>query len=195
MQRKDQTAESLKYKLFFDSSTEGILIHKPGGQIYDLNPAIETMFGYSKEELQHMTIWDLHPPETVNSGETARDEFLEGKQVEFELLMQKKNKERFYVNILANQIELNGQMYILALVRDITERKLAQKTISELEDLLPICAKCKKIRDDQGYWDTVEMYMQAHSNLKFTHSLCPECISTLFPGYKNEETTTKKQET
>jgi hypothetical protein len=47
--------------------------------------------------------------------------------------------------------------------------------------LLPICAKCKKIRDDQGYWHRLEGYIQEHSDAEFTHGICPECIKKLYP--------------
>ena len=50
-----------------------------------------------------------------------------------------------------------------------------------LSGLLPICAGCKKIRDDQGYWEQVEAYIQSHSEATFTHGLCPDCIRKLYP--------------
>ena len=50
-----------------------------------------------------------------------------------------------------------------------------------LRGLLPICASCKQIRDDQGYWDSVESYIQTHSEATFTHSICPNCIRKLYP--------------
>jgi hypothetical protein len=53
--------------------------------------------------------------------------------------------------------------------------------ITQLEGLLPICASCKKIRDVQGYWSQLEEYFLEHSEIKFTHSLCDDCISKLYP--------------
>ena len=50
-----------------------------------------------------------------------------------------------------------------------------------LRGLLPICASCKKIRDDNGYWTQVEAYVRAHSEAEFTHSLCPDCTDQLYP--------------
>jgi PAS domain S-box-containing protein len=81
--------------------------------------------------------------------------------------------------------------------RDITERKRAEKEreklISELKEaladvkllsgLVPICASCKKIRDDQGYWTQIESYIQDRSDAKFSHSICPDCAEKLYPGY------------
>jgi methyl-accepting chemotaxis protein len=52
--------------------------------------------------------------------------------------------------------------------------------IEELSGLLPICAKCKKIRDDNGYWNLLESYIEQHSNALFSHSLCPDCSEELY---------------
>lgn len=59
--------------------------------------------------------------------------------------------------------------------------KEALANVKTLQGLLPICASCKKIRDDKGYWNQIETYFQEHSNLVFSHSVCPECIKRLYP--------------
>jgi len=53
--------------------------------------------------------------------------------------------------------------------------------VKTLSGFLPICASCKKIRDDKGYWNQIEAYLSAHSEVEFSHSLCPECARKLFP--------------
>jgi PAS domain S-box-containing protein len=65
-------------------------------------------------------------------------------------------------------------------------RKAQEDEVKNLKRLLPICAACKKIRDDQGYWDQVEVYLRKHSELAFTHSICPECRTSLYPGLKRK---------
>ena len=71
-----------------------------------------------------------------------------------------------------------------------TKRDLQQKTmdlqdaldlVNLLSGYLPICASCKKIRDDKGYWQAVENYISSHSEAKFSHGICPECIKKLYP--------------
>ena len=57
----------------------------------------------------------------------------------------------------------------------------ALATVKTLTGLLPICSGCKQIRDDQGYWSKVEIYIAKHTNAQFTHSLCPECVRKYFP--------------
>lgn len=58
----------------------------------------------------------------------------------------------------------------------------AFKQIKTLRGLLPICASCKKIRNDQGHWDHVETYILTHSEATLTHGFCPECLNELYPG-------------
>jgi len=52
--------------------------------------------------------------------------------------------------------------------------------IKVLSGLVPICANCKKIRDDKGFWNTLELYISDHSDAKFTHGICPECKEELY---------------
>jgi phosphoserine phosphatase RsbU/P len=68
----------------------------------------------------------------------------------------------------------------------IKELQGALAKVKLLSGLLPICASCKKIRDDKGYWNQLESYLQAHSEAEFSHGLCPECAEKLYPGYQHE---------
>ena len=60
----------------------------------------------------------------------------------------------------------------------------AQKELKILSGLIPICATCKKIRDDKGYWNQLEAYIQKHSEATFTHGLCDECMEKIYKAYK-----------
>jgi K+-sensing histidine kinase KdpD len=65
--------------------------------------------------------------------------------------------------------------------RLIGELRAAIDKVNTLSGLLPICASCKKIRDDQGYWNQLEAYLQEHSGIEFSHGICPECARKLYP--------------
>ena len=58
--------------------------------------------------------------------------------------------------------------------------------IDTLSGLLPICARCKDIRDDAGRWSGIEDYVSERASVEFTHSLCPECKDELYPEYAGE---------
>ena len=74
----------------------------------------------------------------------------------------------------------------------IAELKNALNEVKTLSGLLPICASCKKIRDDSGYWNQIESYIRAHSEAEFSHSICPECAHKLYHPYYR--TNTKKRD-
>jgi hypothetical protein len=70
------------------------------------------------------------------------------------------------------------------LIRELQDSLVKIKT---LRGLLPICASCKKIRDDKGYWNQIEAYIRDHSEAEFSHSICPVCMKKLYPDFSNEE--------
>lgn len=73
----------------------------------------------------------------------------------------------------------------------LAERENALKDVRILRGFLPICASCKKIRDDKGYWTQIEEYIRTHSEADFSHGLCQDCMEKLYPQYvkkKNIET-------
>ncbi len=90
-----------------------------------------------------------------------------------------------------------GQKQVGGLSFDITARKAAEqereRLVSELREalaevktlsgFLPICASCKNIRDDTGYWQQIESYLSEHANVEFTHGICPECVAKLYPEF------------
>ena len=62
------------------------------------------------------------------------------------------------------------------------ELRNALDKIKVLSGIIPICASCKKIRDDKGYWNQIEAYIRDHSEAEFSHGLCPECMKKLYPA-------------
>ncbi|MBI5532946.1 MAG: hypothetical protein HY898_09540 [Deltaproteobacteria bacterium] len=78
----------------------------------------------------------------------------------------------YLVTVTAFAFE-QGEFFLLNL-EDVTE-------IAELRGLIPICASCKKVRNDQEFWEHVDSYLRKHTNLKFSHGLCPGCAERLYP--------------
>lgn len=66
----------------------------------------------------------------------------------------------------------------------VIELRSALDKVQQMRGLLPICAHCKSIRDDEGYWNRVEAYIEAHSKAQLSHGICPECAKKYYPGMK-----------
>ncbi|MBI5557575.1 MAG: hypothetical protein HY885_08050 [Deltaproteobacteria bacterium] len=65
--------------------------------------------------------------------------------------------------------------------RLITDLRNALAEVKTLSGCLPICASCKQIRDDKGYWNQIESYLRSHAEVEFSHSICPDCVKKLYP--------------
>lgn len=78
------------------------------------------------------------------------------------------------------------QRYGMERDKVIVELQDALAQIKTLTGLLPTCASCKKIKDEDGHWVHMESYIQDHSSAKFTHGLCPDCIKKLYPEMYEE---------
>ncbi|MBU0682477.1 MAG: HAMP domain-containing protein [Proteobacteria bacterium] len=96
---------------------------------------------------------------------------------------------------------IDGRIVRLQIATDITNRKKTEEEreqlIAQLEEaagkiktlsgFLPICASCKRIRDDQGYWNQIESYIRDHSEAEFSHSICPGCAKKLYPEFVDDD--------
>ena len=78
---------------------------------------------------------------------------------------------------------------------DVTERREAQEAlkkaqeaeIQKLRELLPICSYCKKIRNDRNYWEQIETYMSHHTNIEFSHGICPDCATRVMAEWESTQ--------
>jgi hypothetical protein len=70
---------------------------------------------------------------------------------------------------------------IVKLLTTVKKLKMALGEVRTLRGILPICSFCKKIRDDKGYWDQVDVYLSQNSDVNFSHGVCPDCMAKFFP--------------
>ena len=73
------------------------------------------------------------------------------------------------------------------LKQEISEHKEALDKVKLLSGFLPICASCKQIRDDRGYWNQIESYIRDNSEVEFSHSICPDCATKLYGDFLKKE--------
>jgi sigma-B regulation protein RsbU (phosphoserine phosphatase) len=72
------------------------------------------------------------------------------------------------------------------LATKVDELRLALEQVRTLRGIVPICSSCKNVRDDQGYWKQVEIYVRDHTEAEFSHGVCPNCMKALYPQFDNE---------
>lgn len=83
-----------------------------------------------------------------------------------------------------SHLDRRAQYALLISEKQLTEElKTASENIKTLSGLLPICASCKNIRDDEGYWHQVEVYLKERTDADFSHGICPGCFQKLYPQY------------
>jgi PAS domain S-box-containing protein len=164
-----------------------------------VNRALCAMMGYSKEEMKAVSFDRFVHAGDLEAHMVAAQEFFENKRSSFKREAQylKKSGEPLWGSLTVERIEdpSTGQMlFVLGMLEDITARRHAveerERIIVELKEalasvktlrgLIPICASCKKIRDDKGYWSQVEVYVRDHSEAEFSHGICPDCMKKLY---------------
>lgn len=183
-----------------ETCDDAIISQTLGGTVLSWNSGAEQMFGYSAREMVGESIETLVPANQHQEISAIRDVIERGHRVErIETVRLRRDGTGIDVAITVSPIKTSdGNIQGASIVaRDITERKRqekerlrlidelkeALKRVKTLNGLLPICASCKKIRNDGGYWEQVETYIRSRSNAEFTHGICPDCVRTLYPEY------------
>ena len=192
-----------KYNQFFKTSRDCIFITSDDGKIVDINDAAVELLGYSsREELLQVNVPDLYARReewTEHTGVIAKYGYGKEYPVDF---LRKDGSIRHTLVTSAARYDAHGNLIgFQGTVRDVTERKRneeeRERLILELQEavsqvktlsgLLPICASCKKIRDDKGYWNQIEEYIRDHSEAKFSHSICPDCVKKMYPEFYEDK--------
>jgi len=128
----------------------------------------------------------------VTTAHNDTDFFLDAIDIGIDLYVLKPvSRERLFAAIRKSQ-EILGLERVIKFKdaeqkRLIKELQQALASIKTLSGLIPICASCKKIRDDQGYWNQLEAYISEHSGAEFSHGICPECAIKIYPNFKKRE--------
>lgn len=183
----DRNAQELEER-FFAISIDLLCFLDFNGYFKRLNPAWERALGFTIEELMSRPFIEfVHPDDrerTLNQNRSVRDG---GQALGFE--NRYLCKDGSYRWLLWNAAPDSDESVIYSVARDITDRKRAEEEreqlvaelqealaeVRSLQEILPICSYCKRIRDDAHYWQHVESYISQHTNTRFSHSICPSC--------------------
>jgi PAS domain S-box-containing protein len=185
----------------FDAVSDLIMVLDRDYTIRQANRAAGDRLGMTREELVGQKCFELvhkrdHPLPVCPLSKMLLDDEAHNAEVTDERLGRVFEE---HVSPLPNPD--GGRPWAVLFARDITERKRAEEErerlllelqqalaeVKKLSGFLPICASCKKIRDDQGYWQQIEAYIRDHSEAQFSHGICPECAEKLYPGFYRKD--------
>jgi PAS domain S-box-containing protein len=211
------TAEKLKmseekFRTIADFNYDWEYWIDPRGNYVYISPSCEKLTGYTPEEFQ--TNPDLmntltHPDDRPLIAEhlTKKEDREHVCHFDFRIIT-RDGLERWIAHSCQPVFDRKGN-YLgrRASNRNVTKRKLAEKEserlivelkaamarVKLLSGFLPICASCKKIRDDQGYWKQIESYIREHSEAEFSHGICPDCAKKLYPEFTLPDLPDKKK--
>lgn len=188
--------ESLSSPVFFlNSSGIIVYINRAASKLLRLSHTPGSFY-YNRDDLRiNLPQWITCYSDTFNNERPN--------ELCFEAIDPDNPDSKSYQGRIASMEDVSGKYSgSVIILSDITDRIEAENKIrsqnNELEHalsdikrlrgILPICAGCKKIRNDEGYWDQVEIYISEHSDAEFSHGLCPDCVQKLYPDLKIEKT-------
>jgi len=188
------------FRALFEQASIGVAeVDTKTGRFIRINQKYCDIAGYALDEMMAMTYLQITHPDDLQADLDYVRKIGEGKIRVYsrEKRYVRKDGAIVWVNLTVSPIwEKEEQSnHQIAVVEDITERKRVEEErnqlilklrqaladVKTLSGLLPICSHCKKIRDDNGYWNQIESYIHKHSGTEFSHSICPECAEKYYP--------------
>jgi PAS domain S-box-containing protein len=188
---------------------EGIYVLDQQGKITFMNPEAERLLGRTREELNEKGAHNLVHYRKVDGtllpleACELHNVVMSGKNyTSVDEVFVRKDGTMLPVAVVTSPIWEEGKVVsAVTAFRDISRQKELEQersqlilayedalnNIKTLKGLVPICASCKKIRDDKGFWNHVEVFIQQRTNAEFSHGICPDCAKKLYPDYVKEE--------
>ncbi len=166
-----------RFRCFSDAGFEGIAFSEDG-VIVEVNNTCCEMFGYHPLEVINKAAIDFISPD---ERENVTLKMSSGFEQPYMTSGLKKNGTTFPIEIQGRMFSYKGREVRVAAIRDLTRQKQAEEEINALRGILPICLFCKKIRDDKGYWEQVDIYIHKYYAADISHGICPECAKTHYP--------------
>lgn len=190
-----------KYRLLVETSQDGIVISQHDQFIF-VNKAFAEMLGYTVEELRDKDYRAIYTERGLAILYERGRRRKRGEQVpsRYETVFKKKDGSELDVEANVTIIDYKGEKATFAIIRDISERKKLLAALMEsaektraLGDLIPICASCKKIRDESKPdkpWVDPEVYITERlKDINFSHGICPTCMKKLYPDFARKHDT------
>lgn len=201
---KEMKIREGRYRVLLDDSSDPIFSFNRNGEYLYVNEAFaDGLDGVFKpDDIIGKTIWDFFSKEGADQRfAVVKMVFETGTPVNIEVMVPKDSDETFYLTTVKPVFGKEGTVdYVICIAKNITERKnyervlesrtkeleLALSQIKQLKGIVPICAYCKKTRNDKGYWDSVESYISTHTGAELSHGICPDCLPRAYEDLGRE---------
>jgi len=197
------TLSDEQMRLLVENSEDILTIREADGRIRYTSPSFYRIMGYKEEEVIGSIGFELLHPEDRPAVEAAFAEFCKTPGARDSIQYRARHANGSWVSLEVIAYNLLDDPAVRGLVingRDISERKNEQagkdQLIAELQQtlagvktlsgVLPICASCKKIQNDSGNWQQIEVYLREHAQVEFSHGMCPECARLWFPDHAGQ---------
>jgi PAS domain S-box-containing protein len=189
-----------RFREAFDYAAIGKALVALDGRWLKVNRALCDIVGYSEEELLGRPFQDITHPDDLDADLAYVRQLLAGEVRYYHMEKRYFHKNGDVVWILLSVALVHDKdgrpSYFVAQIQDITARKRAEAereslirqlqealaSVKTLRGLLPICAWCRQVRNDDGYWKDLETFLRDNLDVDFTHGMCPACLRQVSPG-------------
>ena len=188
------------FRLLVENSNDILTIREADGRVRYTNPTFYRILGYKQEEIVGSTCFELIHPEDREVVLGALDELVKTPGARDSVQCRARHAEGFWMTfeiVASNLLDhpevrgvvINGRHIVDREKREarkdqlITELKQTLLGLNTLSGILRICASCKKIQEESGTWQQIEVYVRDHAQVEFSHGICPECTNYWYPEH------------
>jgi PAS domain S-box-containing protein len=188
----------IRYRALLDDSSDPIFSFNRDGKYLYVNRQFTSGLdgGVIPDEVIGKTIWDLFPEDEAEKRfAIVKWVFENGESRNIEVRVPKAGGDTYHLTTVKPIFDEDNEVaYVICIAKEITERKkfeaeLKNRTVEleqalqevrDLQGIVPICSYCKKTRNDEGYWNSVESYISKHTGAELSHGVCPDCLPNLY---------------
>jgi|RhiMethySRZTD1v2_1073278.scaffolds.fasta_scaffold266078_3 PAS domain S-box-containing protein len=180
---------------FLEGVPDAMVLSDHKGRIVLMNSNAERMFGYSRGELIDREVEILMPSQFRTRHRHNRATYYANPSMRPMGIAQllsalRKDGTEFRVEINLSPVEIGGHHLVWSAIRNVSDREpifaqfrsAVESALISLRGLIAICAWCNRILDERGLWQQLERFIELHSEAKFTHAMCPDCLRKLDPS-------------
>lgn len=186
------------FRVLLDESSDPIFSFEPDGTYRYVNQAFASGVRKTREQIVGHRIWDVfEPAEAEKRYAVLKEVFDTGKTKVFEVRVPRPDGDLYFLTTVQPVLGARGEVTsAMCSSKDITDRRRMEAQLQErlvaledalahvrrLQGIIPICAHCHNVRRDPETWQGLDKYVAEHSDARFSHGICPDCIAKYYPA-------------